>query len=69
MVLQAREISKTLTIGSSSYLHIFSQEEERMNAIRALDMFGYDEAAQFVYGCAYPEWKQRHQTKATDEQL
>lgn len=37
--------------------------------IDTLDSFGYDEAAQEVYGCTYPEWKIRHQTKITEEQL
>ncbi len=37
--------------------------------VNSLDSFGYDEAAQLVYGCTYPEWKKRHMKKATDEQL
>jgi hypothetical protein len=39
------------------------------NIVDTLDSFGYDEAAQLVYGCTYPEWKKRHMKKATDEQL
>ena len=35
----------------------------------ALDSFGYEEAAKEVYGCTYPEWKERHQKKATEEQV
>lgn len=30
---------------------------------------GYDEAAQYVYGMMYPEWKKRHAQKASDEQM
>ena len=37
--------------------------------VNSIDSFGYDEAAQLVYGCTYPEWKKRHMKKATDEQL
>ncbi len=37
--------------------------------VNSLDSFGYDEAAQLVYGCTYPEWKKRHMKKATDEQM
>ncbi len=39
------------------------------NIVDELDSFGYDEAAQLVYGCTYPEWKRRHMKKVTDEQL
>lgn len=35
----------------------------------ALSTFGYDQAANEVYGVTYPEWKKRHQKKATEEQL
>lgn len=45
----------------------FSEQQTRI--IDALDSFGYDEAAQYVYGCTYPEWKKHHQKKATDEQM
>jgi len=30
---------------------------------------GYDEAAQYVYGMTYPEWKKRHAQKASDAQM
>jgi len=46
--------------------------EERSSdnrSIAALDAFGYDEAAEYVYGITYPEWKKRHQKKATDQQM
>jgi molybdopterin adenylyltransferase len=36
---------------------------------RALDAMGYDEAAQHVYGMDYPEWKKRHASKASEEQM
>lgn len=34
-----------------------------------LDGFGYEEAAEHVYGVAYGEWKARHQKKSTKEQM
>eukprot|EP00545_Synedropsis_sp_CCMP1620_P009574 CAMPEP_0119010758 /NCGR_PEP_ID=MMETSP1176-20130426/5229_1 /TAXON_ID=265551 /ORGANISM="Synedropsis recta cf, Strain CCMP1620" /LENGTH=383 /DNA_ID=CAMNT_0006963483 /DNA_START=10 /DNA_END=1161 /DNA_ORIENTATION=- len=36
---------------------------------QALDALGYDEAAQYVYGCDYGDWKHKHAKKASDEQL
>jgi molybdopterin adenylyltransferase len=37
--------------------------------VQALNAMGYGEAAQHVYGMTYGEWKERHQKKATDEQM
>jgi molybdopterin adenylyltransferase len=34
-----------------------------------LNQFGYDQAAQLVYGMHYGDWKNRFQQKASDEQL
>lgn len=39
------------------------------NLVQALDAMGYDEAAQYVYGMMYPEWKKRHAQKASDQQM
>ena len=39
------------------------------SVVQALDAMGYDEAAQYVYGMMYPEWKKRHAQKASDEQM
>jgi molybdopterin adenylyltransferase len=36
---------------------------------QALDALGYDEAAQYVYGCDYGDWKKKHAKKASDEQM
>ena len=68
MVLEARKLSDALRSGHSPYLS-FSCDEEKVNVVKTLDSFGYDQAAQEVYGCGYPEWKKNHQTKATEEQL
>lgn len=43
--------------------------EQQKEIINSLDSYGYDEAAQYVYGCTYQEWKKRHQKKATEEQM
>lgn len=43
--------------------------ENTDSVVQALDAMGYDEAAQYVYGMMYPEWKKRHAQKASDEQM
>lgn len=43
--------------------------KQKLSTIDSLDAFGYDEAAQYVYGCTYPDWKKRHQKKVNDEQM
>ena len=45
------------------------QGEDEKELAKALDALGYDEAAQYVYGMMYPEWKKRHAQKASDEQM
>jgi len=68
MVLEARQLSHKLKVGSSPSLY-FSNKNKKYNIVEALDLFGYDEAVQEVYGCPYHDWKERHQTKATDDQM
>jgi len=60
LVVEARRISEETT---TYFL------PELSKTIQSLDSFGYDEAARYVYGCTYPEWKKRHQQKATDKQM
>ena len=49
---------------------IFSKEVSiNPDLKQALDNFGYDEAAEEIYGCAYTKWKKQYATKATDEQM
>ena len=43
--------------------------EQQRKAVDSLDSFGYDEAARYVYGCTYPEWKRLHQKETTVEQM
>ena len=68
MVLEARELSETLKAGSPSAFRFFN-EKQKSSLMQQLDSFGYDDAAQDVYGCMYSEWKTRHQTKATESQM
>jgi molybdenum cofactor synthesis domain-containing protein len=37
--------------------------------LQSLDATGYDEAAQYVYGMNYGDWKKRHSKKTSDEVL
>jgi hypothetical protein len=37
--------------------------------VQFLNSFGYDQAAQIVYGTSYETWKERHHQKVTNEQL
>ena len=72
MVLEARKLSKQLRTDVTSFATCFTGKNKEKNiqlTINALDSFGYDEAAKEVYGITYPDWKKRHQKKATDEQL
>lgn len=69
MVLEARKFSKQLRAEKQFAADFVGNGEKCQSAIDALDSFGYDAAAKEVYGVAYPEWKKRHQKKATDEQL
>jgi molybdenum cofactor synthesis domain-containing protein len=40
-----------------------------MSTQQALNAFGYEEAAEHVYGMTYSDWKKRHQQKVTEEQM
>lgn len=66
LVVEARRISDRIL--SNDVVTSYFSEQQRNVGI-ALDSFGYDEAAQIVYGCCYSEWKNRHMKTATDEQL
>lgn len=66
LVLQARKISDRIGADDVAVTYFF---EQRKRTIDSLDSFGYDEAAQYVYGCTYPEWKKLYQKKATDDQM
>jgi gephyrin len=63
MVVEARKLSETLSQSKHQC------KEDAQQIVRALDAMGYDEAAQYVYGMDYPQWKKLHSNKATDEQM
>ncbi|KAL7530380.1 hypothetical protein ACHAXR_005993, partial [Thalassiosira sp. AJA248-18] len=69
MVIEARTLSKNLHLDKNLAISFVGNEDKCLRIIDALDSFGYDEAAKEVYGVTYPEWKKRHQKKATEEQL
>eukprot|EP00578_Thalassiosira_sp_NH16_P014587 CAMPEP_0181121350 /NCGR_PEP_ID=MMETSP1071-20121207/24693_1 /TAXON_ID=35127 /ORGANISM="Thalassiosira sp., Strain NH16" /LENGTH=535 /DNA_ID=CAMNT_0023206167 /DNA_START=55 /DNA_END=1662 /DNA_ORIENTATION=- len=66
LVVEARKISDE--IGADNVAATYFPDQQKQ-AVNNLNSFGYDEAAEYVYGCTYPEWKKRHQKKATDEQM
>ena len=43
--------------------------EDRDKILQSLNALGYDEAAQYVYGMNYGDWKKAHAKKATDDQM
>ena len=66
LVVQARKISDQ--IGADNVASSYFPDQQK-KAIGSLDSFGYDEAAQYVYGCTYPDWKKLHQKETTAEQM
>eukprot|EP00535_Pseudo-nitzschia_heimii_P002249 CAMPEP_0197186314 /NCGR_PEP_ID=MMETSP1423-20130617/13686_1 /TAXON_ID=476441 /ORGANISM="Pseudo-nitzschia heimii, Strain UNC1101" /LENGTH=410 /DNA_ID=CAMNT_0042637589 /DNA_START=26 /DNA_END=1258 /DNA_ORIENTATION=+ len=68
LVVEARKLSDSIRkkAGNESEGENPGDVDE---VVRALDAMGYDEAAQYVYGMMYPEWKKRHAQKASDEQM
>lgn len=64
LVLEARKLSSTI---KNVCQGTFTDEERQL--VTDVDAFGYDEAARYVYGTDYNEWKKVHQKKATSEQM
>ena len=72
VVLEARKLADELKKQGQSGAgdgKLILTKEKRQSVIQVLDALGYDEAAEEIYGCAYPEWKKRHAKKATEEQM
>ncbi|GKY94300.1 hypothetical protein MPSEU_000395800 [Mayamaea pseudoterrestris] len=67
MVLEARKLvddaASEASLVSDDSIHAKHPYADQLN------QFGYDQAAQIVYGMQYGDWKKQHQQKATDEQL
>ena len=68
LVLHARTLSSQITTLALSSQHS-AVDDSQQRIVELLNVFDYDMAAQYVYGCTYITWKERYQTKATDEQL
>jgi gephyrin len=64
LVVEARILADTIR---GVCQNNFTEEEEQI--LTSLDAFGYDQAAETVYGCSYKAWKEAHQHKATEEQI
>jgi len=64
MVVEARRLVDSGELSASSEAEAGADVVEQ-----SLNAMGYEEAAQHVYGMHYQEWKERHQTKATDAQM
>lgn len=73
MVLEARNLLKQLSSTDRSIATALVggnyTDDKLQEIINALHSFDYDAAAKEIYGTTYPDWKKRHQKKATDEQL
>jgi len=65
LVVEARKLSDELKISSASSSSSSSTQADA-DTIQALDAMGYDEAAEYVYGMGYDDWKKRYAKKATD---
>lgn len=63
MVVEARRLPDALKNEDAD------QQQDLDDILQALNALGYDEAAQYVYGCNYSDWKKAHAKKATDEQM
>ena len=66
MVAEARKLSDSLRNEEEKQ---DGTKEELAQILQSLDALGYDEAAQYVYGMNYGDWKKRHAKKASDEQM
>jgi molybdopterin adenylyltransferase len=69
LVLEARKVSDDLASPFNHSNPNHCSVDDVQKTLQALDAMGYDEAAEYVYGMHYPEWKERHATKATQEQM
>lgn len=61
--MEARKLSDKMKNGEETKVENFD------SVLQSLDAMGYDEAAQYVYGMAYGDWKKRHAKKASDEKM
>jgi len=74
MVVEARRLSDEISSRSTSASELTpaagaGSRSSSSAVCNLLDMYGYDDAARYVYGTTYADWKKRHHQKATDEQM
>jgi hypothetical protein len=69
LVIEARLLSRQLAAFPSSTRMEYADANATATLQATLDAFGYDEAAEYVYGVTYPEWKKRHHKSPTEDQL
>eukprot|EP00934_Nitzschia_sp_Nitz4_P006122 Nitzschia sp. Nitz4//scaffold176_size46146//1688//2859//NITZ4_007186-RA/size46146-snap-gene-0.2-mRNA-1//-1//CDS//3329538997//6112//frame0 len=62
LVVEARKLSDAVKAGTKTL-------DDADQVVQSLDALGYDEAAQYVYGMAYGDWKKIHSRKASDETM
>lgn len=62
LVVEARRITDDFAADGVQF-------QSQQNLIHSLNSFGYEDGAQYVYGTSYSKWKERHQKKATADQL
>ncbi len=67
--MEARKLSDLLKAEAQIGINNADSTEDLNAILQSLDAMGYDEAAQYVYGMKYDEWKQVHSKKATDEAM
>jgi molybdopterin adenylyltransferase len=65
-VIEARTLSDSLRAEATTTAH---KPNDLDAIIQSLDAMGYDEAAQYVYGMHYDDWKKRHGKTASDETM
>ena len=74
LVVEARRLSDEMKKDSPQLLEsaINTSDDDDKAAkkiMKALDAMSYDEAAEYVYGMGYGDWKKRYMKKATDEKM
>jgi len=69
LVLEARKLSDSIQEKKANRNNNNDDPENMDEIVKSLDAMGYDEAAQYVYGMTYPEWKKRHAQKASEEKM
>lgn len=62
-------VGKWMVVEARTLAAALSSEDANEQTLQSLNTMGYDEAAQYVYGSNYSDWKKRYAKKASDEQM